>query len=560
MTGALLRASLCAALLTLCGPVRAADGAAPAQTGADGGAASEGGADPCAASADPRCPVDEALSLLDRGAAREALALLKAHPGAADADRRYPLALSGAYLAVENRIWAQRALARPLQADPGDCEARAWLTWVLVTGGDLDGALAQLDTPPCPSSPETGARWQLLRAFVERERGADDAARGALAAAQDADVIFEEDVGLLAHLERSLWPAREAPAFVQAEWKVGWTSEPRLGSPVDPPAEGEGEDSAAAAVADAAGLVSELGLLGRLGYRVLPWLLPYVELEARGVVFSAAEAFDLSYVRPGGSAGLSTALGPALTLGASYRFDALLLAGGDVFGAGPVWYSRGHVGELELEVGSWLTATASGGRREYRPRGRTRWEGRLRLGTGLRLGERVFLLLTLSGELNRARNPAYHQWGGTALAEVDIDVWRGWSTRARLSVGADWYPDSADAPEFGTGDEPRRDLQLRPAVAVWTPTWHGLRVALAYEPSWQLSTASAYDFVDHRALLYARWTFRGDPWRPGSVRPADHVALPHGFAAGQAEESLSDRIRELMRQDEEAQRASTCVD
>jgi hypothetical protein len=371
--------------------------------------------------------------------------------------------------------------------------------------------------------------------------------------------VHAEDAGLLGYLERTLWPGREPPIVVQGELKLGWSSEPRLGSPVDPQAEAEGR---AAEPEDASGLVAELGLTARLGWPVLPWLRPFAELEARGVSFSSEEAWGLSYLRPGGRVGVGFVLSPQVTLRAAYRHDALLLVGGDAFGEGPLWYSAGHTGELDLTVGGALTILAGGGHREYRPLGRSRWEARLRVGGGLPLGERLFLLLSLSGEMNRARNPAYHLWGGTALAELDVDVGRGWSTRARVSVGVDWYPDSAGGPEFGGDPDARRDILVRPALAVWSPTWGGMRFALAYEPSWQLSTAPAYEFVDHRALLYARWSWRDDPWRPAAAAadPA-RVPLPHGFAPGAgAEESLSDRIRELLRQDEEAQRASSCVD
>jgi hypothetical protein len=135
----------------------------------------------------------------------------------------------------------------------------------------------------------------------------------------------------------------------------------------------------------------------------------------------------------------------------------------------------------------------------------------------------------------------------------------------RLAGTGSWdlYPNSGGEEGrlvFGTTDR-RRDLLARLTAGLWAPPWHGLRAGVEGQLTRQDSTADetpGYDFSydEARLMVVLRWSFAGDPWGPRVVRDADHVPLPWGFEAeaGRDEE----RILDLLRQDEELRRGSSC--
>jgi hypothetical protein len=83
----------------------------------------------------------------------------------------------------------------------------------------------------------------------------------------------------------------------------------------------------------------------------------------------------------------------------------------------------------------------------------------------------------------------------------------------------------------------------------------GLKVGLFYEFSHRDSTIQIYEYVDHRVLAKLQWSFSFDPWLPSAVAAPDHIPIDYGLGST----ALEERIQDLLRQDEAAQRSSSCV-
>jgi hypothetical protein len=288
-------------------------------------------------------------------------------------------------------------------------------------------------------------------------------------------------------------------------------------------------------------------------------VLPLLELGLRSLVLSADRVSDFTYAeltaRPGVRIG---------TLRLFYRGSLFLLRGGDVYtgGDGPRWYYEAHRAELEWEPRPWLTVWGGAGRSIFREQVRTRTEldGGAAVALGLGRGR---LLAGLSGRVHRARHDAYNLWGGTLLASFSHPL-GPLSGRARFIAGLDLYPSSEgyfpNAEGLVEPDTERRDLLVKGAVELWSPRWSGARLGLSYEVSHRTSTASAYDYTDHRVMARVSWTLDFDPWAPDEASgDPSHVELPYGVADD--EEHLDEeRIQDLLRQEDAARRGSSCID
>mgnify|MGYP001116841650 CR=1 FL=1 len=71
------------------------------------------------------------------------------------------------------------------------------------------------------------------------------------------------------------------------------------------------------------------------------------------------------------------------------------------------------------------------------------------------------------------------------------------------------------------------------------------------------STANRYAFDDHRVL--ARLVWSGDATLTGPAAAADGPAAPMAWDAGDGARGLEERVQDLLRQDEQVQRSSSCV-
>lgn len=499
-----------------------------------------------AADCDPDCV---ALRASEASTPRAAVEVLKAGLAAHPDDPRLPLLLAHAYLQADNPFWAIKTLQVRRTADPSDCGARALLAWVYLKQAALGEATAVLAEPGC--SAETagpdGARLALVAAHVQAYEGrADDAA--ALIRAARSGAAYDEDRAALPALRRRLEPDGLPDLTWRVEVGGGYTTNALLGSPTDAASRDASVDSAL--------------LQADAWLRFSPWLgapvRPSLEGQIKVSRLLDPDVEGLSTLVLTGRAGLIVGEGLPRVLFA-YRPEALLLTQGDRYDDGPVWFFEAHRAEVEVEVAPWLLVFGGAGQRMFREEARTRTEADVGLGGALPLGVRwLGVLWASSGRVYRADEPAYNLWGLSVLLSASARLPEDVVLRLSGTFAADWYPDSTSYPVFFPrgGPDPRRDLFGRGSVGVWTPSAWGLRVGAEYVVSTRGSTADAYAFTDHRALLRVTWSGDADVLLPSDAGPAP---VPLDWGVHGRSGALDDRVQDLLRQDEQVQRASSCV-
>ncbi len=494
---------------------------------------------PCVAKAgepDPRAA--RAREFLARGQTAEATSLLKEALRDEPDSEVLALLLADAYLLSGNGPWAQRTLAEHLELRTESHEAASWLAFLLLGQGALDDAQALL------AEPFTGpleVRRRHLLSLVARNQGDLDAAQAHHDAAHGAPTAFPEDREALSQA------AAQAPGYLpplagRLELSGGWTANALAGSPADPALGGAGS---------ASGLVQ-----GSAWLRFLPVTGPFrpsLEGELRALGYTSSPGGDASYLLVGARPGLL--LGSARTLLLAYHYEGLLLAAGDRYAAGPLWFYDTHRAEVEASLLPSLTLFGGIGRRAFREAGRTRSEVDLGLGGGGAVSRHVQLLGALTGRRHDAFKAAYDLWGASGLLSAEVRLPARWSVRLGVVASFDHYPESAGYFDAASPTAKREDFLLKASVTAFTPPLHGVRAGVGYEYSQRFSSATPYDYEDHRLSVRLQWSFSADPWLPRAEAPADHVPLRYGVAATELEE----RIQDLLRQDEAAQRSSSCV-
>jgi tetratricopeptide (TPR) repeat protein len=485
----------------------------------------------------------QARALLDRGRPREAIPILK------DAIERDPTALpvrwllARAYLLDGNDAWAQRTLSAIARLAPNDCDPLLWLAWIHLEHGALDQARDTLTAAECRPGTPSDTRRSLLLAMLESHAGAPSKAAEHLDRARKADAIFEEDRSVFDQLVSRLDPGHIVPLTGRLETGFGWTSNARAGSPVDPATRG------ADASSPAGQLNAWLRFVAPTGRRVRP----AVEAEARTLGYSAEAGRELSYLLAGARPGVL--IGDAKTALLAYRFDGLLLAGGDRYGAGPLWFYDGHRAEIELDLLPDLSLFGGGGRRLFREVGRSRTEIDGGIGGAILLHPRVRLIHALTVRRHSAENPAYDLWGESALFSAEMRLAANWALRAGALAALDWYPRSTGYFQASAPHTRRRDLLTKLSLSAYAPPVLGVKAGVTYEYSERFSATDPYDYRDHRVMFKLAFGFSVDPWAPATVRPAGHVPLHHGVSAS----GFDERLQDLLRQNEADQRRSSCV-
>ena len=494
---------------------------------------------------DPACERAAAERLLERGESRQAIERLRAAVSRFPDERALTLLLARGYLLDDNLFWAERTVAAALARDRSDAQLRAWLACVHLRQGDPDLARADLAEEHRPSDGPELARWRLLDVFNARVAGDDEGARAALAAVPRRSEVYPEDRAVWRSLQRSADPWWLDPLAGMLEVGVGATSNALAGAPTDPGASGT-----------SSGLAT-LEARGRLAPPASGAWRPALDLELIGNGLVKETYRELSSLE--GSArlgGLFTGSHHRLLVG--YRAELLFLD------QEPSRYAEAHRGELELEAVRGWALLAGGGRRTYRDDRRTRWEGDVSFGGPLLRTAGVPLAAGASVRLADAESPAYDQRGVSAVVVGRAPIGRGWSTRLALSGSWDDYPHSGGSEGllvFGTMEK-RRDLLGRISVGIWTPRARVARFGLEWQYTRRDSTADDrpgfdFDYREHRAMVRVRLDLDGDPWAPRAVHPAGHVPLDWGLGAGGGEQE--ERILDLLRQDEELRRGSSCV-
>jgi hypothetical protein len=496
-----------------------------------------------ASECDAECERCKAVALIDRGDAQAAVERLRNAITRFPDDTVLPLLLARGYLAEGNLFWAERTLRDALVRNPSDLEARAWLASVHLRQGDP--GLVEADLEPVPGEGPAKARWHLLQSFRARLAGDRAAAHQTLLEVPRSARVFPEDRPVWRFLQRQNDPWWLEPVTGTVEFAIGRTSNALAGAPTDP-----GEPGAGSAI----GLAD---LRGRLALPVTSPLRPTLDLEIEGNGLGGRDYRELSSLR--GAArlgGLFTWKDSRLLLG--YRAELLLLD------QQQSRYAVAHRAEAELETSSNWVLFAGVGRRSYRDDRRTRWEGDAGIGGPVELGPSLPLVVGATLRLSDARSPAYDQRGGSVAVLSRVALGRGMAARIALTGSLDDYHHSGGAEGlavFGTREQ-RRDLLGRISLGVWTPPWRGLRAGIEWQFTRRDSTADDtpgfdFDYTEHRVGLRVRWSFAADPWAPRAVDAPDHVPLDWGLEGG---EGLGEeRILDLLRQDEDLRRGSSCA-
>lgn len=494
--------------------------------------------------ADAPCAAARARWHLAAGKADQAIAVLKAAVGTWPDDGDLSVLLGAAYLAAGNRFWAIRTLTRRVQEAPGDCEARAFLAWAHLGQADLEAAIDAAGDPGC-SGPD-GGRLAMVRGLIHGARGDRDAAAEALFAARRTARLWPEDRRALPAVTRRALPDGLPEWSWRLEIAGGYTSNALLGSPTDP---------ASGAVRKGGSVLGQADFFLRLAPWVHRWVRPVLEVQVRGSGFWMTEVRDLSWIDLSGRLGLS--IGKVLPRALiAWRPDWLVLGQGDRYDPGPVLYFTAHRAEAEVDIAPWMVLFAGGGRRIFRETARTRWEADLGLGGRAGLARGVTLLWAAMGRVYRANASAWNLYGGSALLAVQGRLPRGLLAKGGLSMGIDAYPESTGYAPWGEPSRSRRDLLLKPGLSIWSPAWSGLRMGVQYDFSWRDSTLPRYGFSDHRATIRLSWAGDSDLLRPRAAPGTPVADLPLG---GEGGEDGLDRVQDLLRQDEQVQRSSSCV-
>jgi hypothetical protein len=489
-----------------------------------------------------RCTALLLFLLLVRPLAAQSVAEAKAALQAQPQSLELSLQLARAYVQEANELWALRTLGKLAQSHPDTCQPRLWLAWVQLRQGGLGDAQATLGQG-CPAGPEE-ARRLLLLAMVFQGLNSPSEARTAVQSARRQSALFPEDRQALLDLQPRADAGYLYPVSGRLELVGGYSSNASAGSPTE--AASRGDQGSPLAQANA--LLRFVAPTGRLAR-------PILDLELRSLGFSDPVGQELSYLlfspRPGvhfGDAGVTGLL--------AYRFEGLVLAGGDRYGQGPLLFYNGHRVEGELNPLPGLTLFSGVGRRLFRNTARTRDEVDGGLGGGLPLARNLRLLGALTGRYHSASHSAWNLHGGSLLLSSEYRLPRAFSVRLGLLGSWDRYPDSRGYFDPAHPARSREDLLGRLSLSLFSPVWQGLKGGLTWEYGRRDSSADPYDYQEQRLLARLIWAFQADPFLPPERSPKGHVRLP--FEAGGA--AFEERIQDLLRQDEAVQRSSSCVE
>jgi hypothetical protein len=460
------------------------------------------------------------------------------------ADESLAVALAHAYTQDDNAFWALNVLGGYIEQHPPACNARAWAAWIHLGQANLDQAESLLGTHKCTSPPEARARLLLLRALVEEQRDRADRVVELLSQARSEGRFYSEDHELLEALTRRYDATRLPWMSWNLDLSGGWTSNGLAGVPVDTTS---AEQSGSVVVLVGAGL--------RIVLPTTAVLAPVADVQVRAQQLTSSRANDFSYrqlrLRPGVRAA------DFLGLEVKYGFEALHLQGGDVYSSGPLWYSEAHRAEYEIQPSSKIMLFGGAGWRTVRERVRSRAEFDQGIVYDLAVTSGTGLLLGLSARWHAARVEAYSLFGSTALAQVDVALGHHVKLKQGVSLSADIYPHS-EGYFPSAGNQDRYEILPRATTGIVWPTGSALQGTLEYSYTRRDSTASAYSYTDHRALARLRWSLDSDQLGTTLVPRGRRIPLETRRGSGEAE-SRHAAVRELMHQDEAAQRSSSCL-
>jgi hypothetical protein len=223
-----------------------------------------------------------------------------------------------------------------------------------------------------------------------------------------------------------------------------------------------------------------------------------------------------------------------------------------------MWFSEAQRGEFELELPGALFLMSGVGHRNFREIGRTRTEIDGTIGWAAQQPRRLRFLGGVSARYHDAKNDAFDLVGVTIVSQTRFTLPRDFEAGATLSVSLDDYHRSegyfvADAPST------RRDAQWRAIAALYSPHLiEQVRLVARYELTTRRSSAAAYEYTDHRLLVAFEWRVDSDQLGRTVVTSHGRAAADYGSIGGSGDAS-STQLRELMRQEENQRRSSTCL-
>ena len=498
-----------------------------------------------AAPSGPCIPPEESLAQAfslwnDDDQRAEAIHILKTaracHPQNAEVLRM----LGVTYAKQGNTAWALRILVPYLHAHPEDCEAIAWTAWIQSQAAMLQESEETLSKAGNCGDRKLNARLKLVGVFNDMSAEDTKQAQKEIQAVQKEDELFSSDAEAALSMSRTLGIAPDPNFSWSAELGIGYASNAVSGSPNDPTLI---EKTLASGLLD-----------GDLRLTLDPvknyWLHPIAEGKLNGRLLFSKDTMDSSYLDLSLRIGL-TAISKNAKFGLWYSPESLIMHGGDRYDDGPLLFYTGHRLELDIEVYKWLYLFAGYGRRLFRQQVRTRHE--LDIGAG---GHH-----TLVQGLGLTWGATYRQWisegkmydlyGTNLTIALDYRLSADWIFKLSGAFAYDAYPDSKG---YFTELDSRKETSLKGTLQAWSPAFAGVRFGAQFKASRRWSSADAYDFVDYRGLLSIKWT--GDLYfYTPSKRDNDPYALPWDIETDRA----SERIRDIIRQDEDMQRSSSCL-
>ena len=497
----------------------------------------------------PEQAIARGKALLEAGQARQAIETLK--PVLATHTQNGTLArlMAGAYLAEGNVPWALRTLDRHAAAT-GDCETRSWIVWIHLDRGNLDAARAVLEDGAGPAADSCldapgpiGARWALLFAWMRHLEKRPRQALRHLDRARRSPQIFQEDARLLSFVQAVADANRIAPIRTRLDFGWGWTSNALLTSPA------EADEKEPVVASRMFFSTQEIRFVPPVSRVVRPSLA----FRGRGDLHLDPEASDADLYALEGRIGAVLGYGlPRLRV--HYAVSDLLLAEGDVYDSGPRWFSEAHRAQAEFEALSWLTLLAGGGRRIFREGARTRTELDAAVAPAVPLHKGFRLAAIGSGRHHDADISAYDAVGGTVLVALYATYFKDGYARLGASAAQDDYPDSMD---YFAVDKKRSDRRFTVFPSLWSPSLGGIQAGLAYTYDRRDATIESLDYEAHEVRLTLAWKASFDPWRPRKLVDENRVLLPYRLVWPTR---YKEELDELLRQEDAARRASSCVE
>ncbi len=488
--------------------------------------------------------LEQAGVLRERGDAEAELSLLKDAVSRDPSHAELVIALAQAYLRADNSSWAMRALSRYLDEHGPSCAVTLALAHLKIVRAEVREAQQLLDQSGCTAPPEVLARRQLLSAYVALLEERFDRTRAFLEEVRSSPRIFEEDESLLRYLTEATTPER-SPRFKGAvNLEGGWTSQGLAGSPVDQ------------TTRESSGTVmTVLGARLEVMLKQTGSIRPLVEGRVQAQELWSEQTADLSFRTGTGRLGvlLGRELPQLKVLGV---LDATQTQGGDRYQDGPQWYAEGRRAELELEFSKYLFVMAGGGGRDFRDTSRTRTEIDGLVGWSLQHPSGTQSLSGVAARFHDARSDVHDLVGVSVMSQLRFGLGREFYGKVGQTVSLDDYFHSSDAtPEAAVGS--RRDLTWHATASVETPRWSSVQPALKYELTARRSSIQAYDYTDHRWLLTLAYSFDSDHLGQTLVESRGRAALEYQGLEG-SEASSSQQLRELLRNEEQQRRSSTC--